>query len=127
MCLTESQEKTEEMARKKQTDNSIDNSLDNLFPGVRDFIGETKFVDLVLIVTSEGQYLMAEAPFCTNIKEAESVTIATETGIAQGTVIASVCTDKNSEEFAFLMKASVYEEPLPKVINRLRYEVVKWE
>lgn len=93
---------------------------------IDEFIGNPNFMDYVLMVKEDGQYIMAEAPFCTNIKKGEAITVGDETGTVQGTVIASVSMDKTSEEFDFLIKASVFELPLPKVINRIKCEVVEW-
>ena len=121
---TKSQERTEDkMAKTKKK-----NYFDEMFPEVEEFIGKVDYADLVLTVASDGQYILAEAPFGTNIKGGESLAIANEEGIVTNvTAISSICMDKLSPEFDFLIAASIYELPLPKVVSRIKCEVVKWE
>lgn len=104
------------------------NYFDEMFPEVEEFIGKVDYTDLVLTVTSDGRYILAEAPFGTNIKGGEVLAIADEEGIdIKVTAISSICMDKLSPEFAFLIAASIFELPLPKVVSRIKCEVVKWE
>ena len=104
------------------------NYFDEMFPEVEELIGKVDYADLVLTVASDGQYILAEAPFATNIKNGEALAISNEEGIVINvTAVSTICMDKLSPEFKFLIAASVYELPLPRVVSRIKCEVVSWE
>lgn len=74
------------------------------------------YIDLVYCIYCGQKYLF-RAPFCTGLREGDSVMIETNLGIRQATVKASASTRDNGELYEFILKMAGATHPLKRAIS----------